>query len=261
MLFDVIYSDNPWQYRNKKTGGSMISGAEAKYHTMPLDEICAIPVSSIAARDSMLFLWVPVPLSVQGVGEQVAKAWGFEPKTKVFWQKIMSLGMGYWFRGQVEELWVCKRGKVKAFRMQEKNWIEAKVGKHSEKPEEFRQLIERATAKMAGHNWLEMFATKLAPGWTSLGDAIDGKDIRVAIQELKEKSMQCKNCNQGLVPIGKHFISHEQASDAGYPELEGELWFIEYGLCVCCMGAYQECEACTLSEVLMGPGIFVENNF
>lgn len=34
MTYDVIYTDPPWQYKNKKTGGSMKSGAAYHYETM-----------------------------------------------------------------------------------------------------------------------------------------------------------------------------------------------------------------------------------
>ena len=60
--FDIIYADPPWAYRNKKTGGSMKSGAETKYPTMAIDELCALPVRQIAAKNSVIFLWSTVPL-------------------------------------------------------------------------------------------------------------------------------------------------------------------------------------------------------
>ena len=84
----------------------------------------------------------------------------------------MSLGMGYWFRGQCEHLLMGTKGKVKAFRLQECNFIQTKVGKHSQKPEEFRQLIERATAKMPLTNRIELFARQKTEGWDVWGNEI-----------------------------------------------------------------------------------------
>ena len=55
--YRAIVADPPWAYRNKKTGGSMRSGSAAKYHTLSIDELKAIPVSDIAVKDSILFLW------------------------------------------------------------------------------------------------------------------------------------------------------------------------------------------------------------
>lgn len=150
----------------------MVSGAEAKYLTMPLADICDIPVKSeIAMRDSVLFLWVTTPLKWEGF--EVMKVWGFSYKTTVYWRKIMSLGMGFWFRGQVEELLVGVRGNVKAFRLQEPNFIQTKVLRHSEKPKEFRDLIERATTKMLVQTRLEMFARYHPEGWDVFGNQVE----------------------------------------------------------------------------------------
>lgn len=168
--YDVIYADPAWSYRNKRTGGSMESGSDQKYNTMTLEEICALPVPDISAKDSVLFLWCTTPLKEYGL--ETMRAWGFKYKTTIYWRKIMSLGMGFWFRGQVEELLLGVRGKVKAFRLQEANFIQAKALRHSEKPEEFRQLIERATAKMPSQKRLELFARKRADGWDSWGDEL-----------------------------------------------------------------------------------------
>lgn len=40
----------------------MRSGSATKYHTLSIDELKAIPVSDIAVKDSILFLWVTTPL-------------------------------------------------------------------------------------------------------------------------------------------------------------------------------------------------------
>lgn len=100
MKFQVIYADPPWSYRNKKTGGSMISGAEQKYPTMSLEEICSLKIPS--DKNSVLFLWATVPLMKEAF--QVMDAWGFQYKTMITWRKIMSMGMGFWWRGQCEHL-------------------------------------------------------------------------------------------------------------------------------------------------------------
>jgi len=54
----------------------------------------------------------------------------------------MSLGMGFWFRGQVEVCLLGIRGKIKPFRLQTPNFIQTKALRHSEKPIEIRRLIE-----------------------------------------------------------------------------------------------------------------------
>jgi len=180
--YNILYIDPPWSYRNKNTGGSMKSGSSAKYTTMSLEEICNLPIPKIADKNSVLFLWATVPLLPEAFS--VLKQWGFKYKTTIFWRKIMSLGMGYWFRGQVEILLLGVKGKVKAFRCQKPNFIQCKVLKHSEKPEEFRQLIMEATNKIENPRRIELFATKKITGWDSIGYEIDGRDIREVLQEM-----------------------------------------------------------------------------
>lgn len=56
MKFQVIYADPPWEYRNKKTGGSMKSGSLSKYETLTVEEICAM---NIPAEKDFAFCGLP----------------------------------------------------------------------------------------------------------------------------------------------------------------------------------------------------------
>lgn len=165
-MYQVIYADPPWSYSNKRTGGSMISGAADKYPTMTTQEICDLKVPS--AKPSCLFLWATVPLLPDGL--RVMEAWGFKYKTMLTWRKIMSMGMGFWWRGQCEHLLFGIKGDLKAFRMQEANFVQSKAGKHSAKPVEFRELIERATLHLPDK--LEMFARHESLGWHVFGNQV-----------------------------------------------------------------------------------------
>ncbi len=179
MTWQVIYSDVPWMYKSKKTGGSMISGSAQKYPVMDLDDIKVLDIKSLCSEKTLLFEWVPVPLIPEAV--DVIRAWGFKYNTAIFWRKIMSQGLGYWFRGQVELLFLCTLRSPPAFRCQKANYIDtteekfisliegascgfiqSKVGKHSKKPEQARQLIEEALKAYANPgkiSKLELFAT------------------------------------------------------------------------------------------------------
>jgi len=168
--YNIIYADPAWSYKNKNTGGSMSSGSSAKYDTMPTKDICDLPVNEISAKDSVLFLWGTVPLLPDAF--KVMLAWGFQYKTMITWRKIMSLGMGYWFRGQCEHLLFGVKGKVKAFRLQESNFIQCKALRHSEKPQEFRELIERATANMPQQERIELFARQKPDNWDVWGNEV-----------------------------------------------------------------------------------------
>ena len=145
----------------------MKSGSAAKYPTMPTKEICAMPVRDIAEKDSVLFLWATVPLLEDALS--VMRAWGYNYKAKITWHKTGRLGLGFWYRGEVEELLFGIKGKVKAFRSSLPNHIETPVLGHSEKPEEFRQLIEKSTISIPNPRRIELFARTRVEGWTAWG--------------------------------------------------------------------------------------------
>lgn len=175
--YNVLYADPGWKYDNERTGGTLKSGAAQRYTVLPVEDICKLPVLEISERNAVLFLWATVPMLPEAL--QVMKAWGFRYKTLIAWHKTGRRGLGYWFRGEVEVLLFGVRGKVKAFRCQMPNFIEAPVLGHSEKPEEFRRLIEAATGLTIAHpRRIELFARKRVDGWDSWGDQVES-DIAI----------------------------------------------------------------------------------
>lgn len=210
-MFRICYADPPWRYDDTRTGGSFKSGAAQVYtaptgaeSTMSVDEIAAIPVPSIMGRNAVLALWTSVTLR-ETHAIPVVRAWGYRRVASVFWIKVKvggvpdqvtgkipgHLGMGRWFRGDVEELLICVSGDVKPFGCQERNWIQhprtwpdadGNPVQHSTKPEGFRRLIETATGEASSRRNLELFGRRPVPGWTVLGYEVDGLDIREAIR-------------------------------------------------------------------------------
>lgn len=168
--FRVILADPAWAFTNKRTGGSLKSGAMQKYPVMAVEDICRMDVPSVCAKDAILFLWVPTALAVEGAGIEVAKAWGFRPRTKLYWHKTGRYGLGFWFRNEVEELWLCVRGKVKPFRSVVRNLQSLPVGRHSVKPMEFRRIIDAEADKHGLAPRLEMFARPCADDTPIDGD-------------------------------------------------------------------------------------------
>jgi len=168
--YKIIYADPPWSYDNKNTGGSMKSGAAEQYDTMPLDEIKNLPIKKICHKDCVLFMWATTPLLEEAF--EVIKAWGFRYKTCIYWRKIMSLGMGYWFRGQVEVLIVAVKGDIKAFRCQRANFIQTKVRRHSQKPTEMYGWIEEISKKHDLEPKIELFARERREGWDAYGNQL-----------------------------------------------------------------------------------------
>ena len=54
--YEIIYADPPWQFSNKKTGGSMKAGAAHHYMTTGIEGLKALDVNSIAADDCAFLL-------------------------------------------------------------------------------------------------------------------------------------------------------------------------------------------------------------
>ena len=62
--------------------------------------------------------------------------------------------------------------------------VDSPVEAHSKKPDIVR---ERIVELMGDISRVELFARKQYDGWVCLGDEIDGKDIREAIDEVKNR--------------------------------------------------------------------------
>lgn len=175
--------DPPWAYDNKRTGGSLTSGAVDKYPTLSVSDICQLPIDKIAEENSCLFLWVTVPFFREGF--QVLDAWGYTFKTMITWHKTGRLGMGFWFRGQTEHLLFATKGKIPTFRSSRRNLIEHPTLGHSKKPAVFRELIEDVTKTLPERKMVEIFARETPPGWDAIGNEIDGLDIREVLSKIE----------------------------------------------------------------------------
>lgn len=46
--YSVIYADPPWSYRQCGTGPKSRGNAVQHYHTMAVEDICALPVQRLA---------------------------------------------------------------------------------------------------------------------------------------------------------------------------------------------------------------------
>jgi len=97
--FQVIVADPPWRYE---------SDCDLPYPTMAIEEIKALPVGSIAANNSILWLWATN--AHLRVAFEVAEAWGFEYKSLLTWVKDR-MGTGEWLRGRTEHCLLAGRGK------------------------------------------------------------------------------------------------------------------------------------------------------
>jgi N6-adenosine-specific RNA methylase IME4 len=164
--YGVIYADPEWRFEVYSRETGMNCTADNHYPTSSLEEICNRPVADIAADDCVLFLWATVPMARAAF--RVMESWGFEYKSQFVWVKNR-IGTGYWNRNKHEILLIGTKGNVPAPApgTQWPSAIEAPVGRHSEKPEKFYELIEAYFPNLPK---IELNARRARPGWDAWGN-------------------------------------------------------------------------------------------
>ena len=163
--YRVIYADPPWQYGDERSG---FGGATDHYNIMTMEDLKAMPVASLAEDNSVLFLWGTAPLLPEAV--ELIEAWGFKYKTNIIWDKVRA-NLGNYTSVRHEHLFIATKGSGvpdNTTRVDSVQVVE-RIGRHSEKPEEFRKIIE--TLYTYG-NKLEMFARKSVEGWEVFGNEL-----------------------------------------------------------------------------------------
>ena len=171
--YRTIYADPPWQFQNRTGKVAPEHKRLNRYETMTLEEIAQLPVSSIADQKSHLYLWVPNALLPEGLA--VMKAWGFEYKTNLVWEKIRKdgqpdgRGVGFYFRNVTELLLFGIKGeknRTLAPARSQVNLIRTMKREHSRKPDEIISLIESCSPGP----YLELFARGDRAGWDMWGN-------------------------------------------------------------------------------------------
>ncbi len=176
--FGAILADPPWAFRtyNNKTGTTPHRGSEDHYSVMSFDELTALPVGAVAARDCVLFMWVVD--SHLDTAIDLGATWGFTYKTIGFiWFKTEGprlwidehsgrMGMGYWTRKGAECCLLFTRGKPARRDKGVRQVIPEKRREHSRKPDRVHDDIQR----LVSGPYLELFARAARPGWSTWGD-------------------------------------------------------------------------------------------
>ena len=157
--FGCIYADPPWQYDDQPPMG----GAAKHYATLPVEAIGALPVRHLAAPQAHLHLWVTNAFLFEA--RQILEAWGFVYKSTFVWVKP-HLGTGHYWRSSHEMLLLGVRGGLTAQHPNLRSWLEAPRGRHSEKPDRVRDLVEQ----LSPGPYLELFGRAAVPGWTVWGN-------------------------------------------------------------------------------------------
>lgn len=173
--YNTIYADPPWRFRNRTGKFAPEHRRLARYETMTVKEIKALPVSKIAGEKAHLYLWVPNAFLPDGLA--VMDAWGFEYKSNLVWEKVCKDGKtdgrggGFYFRNATELLLFGIRKKSAPNRTlsparAQVNLIRTIKREHSRKPDEMIPLIEACSAGPR----IELFARGARDGWMMWGN-------------------------------------------------------------------------------------------
>ena len=161
--YGTIVADPPWQLAQ---AGVTKADARKFYPTMPLADILAMPVESLAADDAHLWLWALN--SMMEEAHQVARAWGFRPITMLTWCKPQP-GVGHYLRNNTEHAILATRGRpVTPAHKPISTWYEWPRSRHSAKPPQFLRLVEQVSPGP----YVELFARTPGYGWGAWGNQV-----------------------------------------------------------------------------------------
>lgn len=194
MKFGAILIDPPVPFETWSDKNAWGGVAAAHYDLMTWSDLSRLGplVEAVAAPDAALFVWICPPLIPETL--RMIESWHWDYKTVAFtWVKSGShptklfLGMGYWTRANAEQVWLFTRGKpqrqnkdVPQALHYESPAVVAPRSQHSAKPEEVQNRIER----LVPGPYLEIFARRYRPGWTTIGNELDGLDITESLRRV-----------------------------------------------------------------------------
>lgn len=176
--FDLVYADFPWPMYGDPNKDA---AAGKHYDLMTMEEIKAVPMKSLLRnrKSGVFFIWVTSPRFDLGI--DAIRAWGLHFRGVAFvWVKTRKDGgiiHGQGVRPTVTKpttefclaATTCKRGRpFPLFSEKTPQVVLAPRGRHSEKPQVFRDLI----CELYGDEIpkVELFARTAAPGFTPWGN-------------------------------------------------------------------------------------------
>jgi N6-adenosine-specific RNA methylase IME4 len=134
----TILIDPPWPTVN----------AVLPYLSITPDELQRLPIPDLAADRCHLHMWATANNFLFDA-KDVIEAWGFRVVGNFVWAKTQ-LGRGNYWRQSHEILLTAVRSEDDRFDdMSLRSWIAAPRGRHSEKPDAIREMIERASPVLA----------------------------------------------------------------------------------------------------------------
>ena len=168
-IYDILYIDPPWDYNTKCFRKNKTEfAATDHYNTVKLKDLKELPINDIAAKDSLLYLWVTGPKMNEAI--ELIKSWGFTYSTVAFvWEKVYH-NPGNYTMPSCEFCLVAKKGKIpqpRGAKNIKQFYMESRTI-HSKKPDEFRKRIILMHPEQSK---IELFARRSSDAnWDVWGD-------------------------------------------------------------------------------------------
>lgn len=189
--YRTIVIDPPWEYSTGFPPWTGRGGGRKPldYQTMSVEQIAALPIYDLLEHEGYIFLWTTNAYLEHAFS--VLRAWRCVPRQTLTWCKPpLGSGLGGMFATTTEFVVVGQRigekSHARGRRTQGKintSWFEWKRGKHSQKPEEFQDIVEQVSLPP----YLEMFARRHRLGWHVWGNEVNS-DIEIALNPSKEEA-------------------------------------------------------------------------
>lgn len=170
--YRIFYADPPWQYSNAGIIGPTDNYGHVHRHypSMPIKELCDMGkrIKEMTGPNAVLFLWATAPLLEDSF--KVIEAWGFVYKTNIVWDKIKH-NFGHYVSVRHEHLLICTRGSCTPDTGKLHDSVQSieRSRTHSEKPEEFRAIIDRLYTY---GKRIELFARAPTSNWDTWGNEL-----------------------------------------------------------------------------------------
>jgi len=212
MLFDHVLLDPAWKYANRLSGKGRTkfgSGASGKYRTETTKAMATFRVGDLAAPEAcnmhmwvtgpflpdaftlfeayeftystIEFVWVKVNKRFDKAGLRTLAQWIYILGLAKFLTDLAFKGPGHYTASNIELVLLAHKGPILPEVLMYPQLIFAPRLGHSEKPSHVHEYIEKA---YPGQRYIELFAREPRPGWVTLGNEIDGRDLRDSIPAI-----------------------------------------------------------------------------
>jgi N6-adenosine-specific RNA methylase IME4 len=203
--YRIILADCPWKYHGLNQADEY-GHAERHYDCLDDKQLSEYrpgdgqrTVKELADKDAVLFLWVTAPMLERAF--PIIKAWGFHYKTFFVWDKVKH-NVGFYNSVRAELLVIATRGSClpDSGKLIDSVQTIERSNKHSEKPQEFYDIIE----SMYDHGRkLELFSRKARAGWDSDGNESDERGTTRKLPKLNPDGVSVAGCSLIYAPAGQ----------------------------------------------------------